>query len=73
MSAAKAVRVPALSGIVSVPPHERVTDASLEQADRLGCDVYDACAPAVATLLDAPLYSANRRAHAACPGAVLIG
>ena len=45
----------------------------LDQAAALGCDIYDACAPAIATLVGADLYSADRQAHAAFPGVTLIG
>lgn len=60
-------------GLVTVPPVARVLQAALDQAATLGCDLYDACAPAIAALLDADLYSADRRAHAAFPGVTLIG
>ncbi|MHB1341144.1 MAG: type II toxin-antitoxin system VapC family toxin [Coriobacteriia bacterium] len=72
-SAREVVRFFALAGIISVPPGERVLVAALEQANGLGCDVYDACAPAIASLLDATLYSADRKAHAEFPGVVLVG
>ncbi|MBN2847859.1 MAG: type II toxin-antitoxin system VapC family toxin [Coriobacteriia bacterium] len=49
-----------------------VTD-SMRIADRLGCSLYDAVAPALAASLDAPLISADRRAHAEWPGVVLLG
>lgn len=71
--AREVVRFFALSGIISVPPGERVLTAALQQADRLDCDFYDACAPAIASLLDATLCSADRKAHAAYPGVVLVG
>ncbi|MGB4592152.1 MAG: type II toxin-antitoxin system VapC family toxin [Coriobacteriia bacterium] len=71
--AREVVRFFALSGIISVPPGERVLAAALEHADSLGCDVYDACAPAIASLLDATLYSADRKAHSQYPGVVLVG
>lgn len=61
------------AGIVTVPPVERVLEAALDAANALGCDFYDACAPAIATLLDAPLYSADRGAHAGFTGVRLIG
>jgi predicted nucleic acid-binding protein len=61
------------AGLVTVPPIDRVLRAMLDQASALGCDVYDACAPAIASLLGADLYSADRRAHAAFPGVTLIG
>jgi predicted nucleic acid-binding protein len=37
-----------------------------------GCSFYDAVAPALAGQLGAPLYSADRRAHGAVPGVVLL-
>lgn len=72
-SARAAVAFFSAAGIVTVPPIERVLDAALDVANTLGCDVYDACAPAIATLLDAPLYSADRRAHSGYPNVRLIG
>lgn len=45
---------------------------ALDVRARLGCSLYDAFSPALAGMLDAPLYSADRRAHAAWPGVVLI-
>lgn len=61
------------AGIVTVPPLAHVLRTALDQAAALGCDFYDACAPAIASILDAELYSADRRAHAAFPGVHLIG
>ncbi len=72
-SARAAVAFFSVAGIVAVPPIERVLDAAIDAASTLGCDFYDACAPAIATLLDAPLYSADRRAHAGYPNVRLIG
>ncbi len=60
-------------GLVTVPPSEHVLVAALDEATNLGCDFYDACAPAIASLLGAPLYSADRRAHANYRNVVLIG
>lgn len=56
------------AGLITVPPVVAVLRETLQQASALGCDVYDACAPAIASLLGAPLYSADRRAHATFPG-----
>ncbi len=61
------------AGLITVPPVVAVLRETLQQASALGCDVYDACAPAIASLLGAPLYSADRRAHATFPGVTLIG
>lgn len=46
---------------------------SMRIADDLGCSFYDAVAPALAESLDAPLVSADRRAHATWPGVMLLG
>ncbi len=43
------------------------------EACDVGCALYDAFAASLATLLDAPLYSAHTRAHGAHPGVRLIG
>jgi predicted nucleic acid-binding protein len=72
-SARAAVEFFAAAGIVTVPPVARVLEATLDQAAALDCDVYDACAPAIAAMLDAELVSADRRAHAAFRGVTLIG
>lgn len=72
-SAREAVEFFAAAGIVTVPPVARVLEAALDQAAALGCDFYDACAPAIAVMLDAELCSADRRAHGAFPGVHLIG
>lgn len=72
-SAREAVEFFSAAGVVAVPPIEHVLHAAFDQASALGCDLYDACAPAIAAMLDAELYSADRRAHAAFPGVTLIG
>ena len=41
--------------------------------ERTGCAFYDALAPALAEMLDAPLVSADRRAHGGLPGVELLG
>ncbi|MDO8880642.1 MAG: type II toxin-antitoxin system VapC family toxin [Coriobacteriia bacterium] len=61
------------AGLVAVPPSAGLLEATLGYADETGCDVYDACSAALATMLDAPLYSADRRAHGRHPSVVLIG
>jgi len=60
------------AGLITVPPVVAVLRETLQQASALGCDVYEACAPAIASLLGAPLYSADRRAHATFPGVRLM-
>jgi predicted nucleic acid-binding protein len=47
--------------------------AGIGQCRALGCTFYDALAPGLAALLDAPLYSADERAHAAFPGVRMVG
>lgn len=42
------------------------------QTDALGCVFYDALAPALASLLGAELYSADKRAHGDFPGVRLL-
>lgn len=42
------------------------------QMDALGCVFYDALAPALAVVLGAELYSADKRAHSAFPGVRLL-
>jgi len=44
-----------------------------DTCERLDCSFYDAVAPALATLLGAPLYSADHRAHARYENSVLLG
>jgi predicted nucleic acid-binding protein len=46
--------------------------ASITARATLGCSLYDAVAPALAAELDAPLYSADRTAHAGWPGVTLV-
>jgi predicted nucleic acid-binding protein len=60
-------------GFVVVPSDGAMIEAALQEVDRLGCGFYDAFAPAVATLTDAELWSADRRAHGGRPGTVIVG
>ena len=46
---------------------------SLEIQERYGCALYDAISPSLAAQLEAPLYSADRRAHGSWPGVVFVG
>ena len=73
VSARRAADLLTSAGLVTVPPVAHVLEAALDQATALGCDLYGACAPAIASLLGADLYSADRRAHAGFPGVRLIG
>jgi predicted nucleic acid-binding protein len=61
------------AGLVTVPPSRGLLEGALDYADKIGCDVYDACSAALATALGAPLYSADRRAHSRHPLVRLIG
>jgi predicted nucleic acid-binding protein len=56
-----------------VPLTDDVVREAATQCDLLGCSFYDALAPAVASLLDATLVSADFKAHSAYPGVELIG
>jgi predicted nucleic acid-binding protein len=59
--------------LVVVPPGAQLVSAAADARSELGCTLSDAVAPALADLLSAPLYSADRRAHNAHPRAVIIG
>jgi predicted nucleic acid-binding protein len=56
-----------------VAPDDRLIRAAMEQSALLGCDLYDAFPAGLASLLGAPLYSADAKAHALYPGVVLVG
>jgi predicted nucleic acid-binding protein len=47
--------------------------AAVRECEELNCSFYDSLAPALAALLSAPLYSADRRAHSTYADVVLIG
>jgi len=51
---------------------DEVAAAAFEQCRILGCSFYDALAPALAVLLGATLYSADKRAHDRYPGVVVL-
>ena len=59
--------------LVTVPLGEELVRAAADAREALGCALYDAFAAGLATLLDAPLYSADARAHGAHPEVTLIG
>lgn len=54
-------------------PDAELMEVTLDVAERLGCTLYDAAAPALAERLGWVLASADRRAHGGVPGVVLIG
>jgi predicted nucleic acid-binding protein len=55
-----------------VPPGAELMAAAAAQRQALGCSPYDAFAPGLASLLGAPLVSADARAHGRYPGVQLI-
>jgi predicted nucleic acid-binding protein len=61
------------SGIEIIPLADEVVREASLQCDALGCTFYDALAPAIASLLDATLVSADARAHGDYLGVRLIG
>ena len=66
------------SRFVSWGLHVRQLDPELVQASldlraEFACAFYDSVSPALARLLGAPLYSADRRAHARMENVVLLG
>ncbi len=56
-----------------IAPDDRLIRAAMEQRALLGCDLYGAFPAGLAALLDAPLYSADVKAHGGFPGVVLVG
>jgi predicted nucleic acid-binding protein len=59
--------------LVTVPLGDELVSAAADARTALGCSLYDAFSAGLATLLGAPLYSADARAHSAHPGVRLIG
>ena len=62
-----------MAGVVVRNLDDYIMRESARQMTLLDCDFYDALAPALATLLDAPLYSADRRAHEQYPKVHFLG
>lgn len=60
------------SGATIIPLTDEVVVEATRQSELLCCSFYDALAPACAVLLDATLASADRRAHGAVPGVLII-
>ncbi len=58
--------------LASVPLEADLVSAALSARATLGCSLYDAFSAGLADLLDAPLYSADARAHGAHPRVELI-
>lgn len=61
------------AGVTLVPLTGDVVAEAAAQCEALGCSFYDALAPALASLLDATLVSADASAHGGYPGVRLIG
>ena len=59
--------------LVTVPLGDELVSAAVASAASLGCALYDAFAAGLADLLDAPLYSADARAHGQHPRVRLVG
>jgi predicted nucleic acid-binding protein len=59
--------------LVTVPLGDELVGAAAASAATLGCTLYDAFASGLADLLDAPLYSADARAHGKHPRVRLVG
>jgi predicted nucleic acid-binding protein len=62
-----------LAELTVVALDDAVAAEAFHQCSGLGCSFYDALAPAVAEILGARLYSADRRAHSAYPNVEIIG
>lgn len=60
------------AGIALAHADDALVLEAVQVADELGCDYYDALAPALARLVGGTLVSADRRAHEEFPGVVLL-
>jgi predicted nucleic acid-binding protein len=58
--------------LITVPLGNELVGAAVRARERLGCALYDAFSAGLADLLEAPLYSADARAHGAHPGVRLL-
>lgn len=58
--------------LVVVPLGDELVGAAARARATLGCALYDAFSAGLAELLEAPLYSADARAHGAYPGVRLL-
>lgn len=61
------------SELTIVEIDDTLIGASIDECETLSCAFYDAVAPALARLLDVPLYSGDRRSHERAAGVMLIG
>jgi predicted nucleic acid-binding protein len=58
---------------VTVPLGDELVDAAAMAREQYGCSLYDAFSAGLADLLEAPLYSADARAHGAHPRLRMLG
>lgn len=58
--------------LVTVPLGDELVQAAVSVRREYGCALYDAFSAGLADLLDAPLYSADARAHGSHPRAKLL-
>lgn len=59
--------------ILVVGDDAELVEHTIDMAQQLGCTIYAAAAPALAARLGCTLVSADRRAHEAVPGVLLLG
>ncbi len=59
--------------LITVPLGDELVEAATRVRAEYGCALYDAFSAGLADLLDAPLYSADARAHARHPRVRLLG
>ena len=56
-----------------IPLSEELVNAATTQREALGCSLYDAFSAGLASLIQAPLISADARAHGAFPSVRILG
>ena len=56
-----------------IPLSEELVNAAAAQREALGCSLYDAFSAGLASLVRAPLISADARAHGAFPSVRILG
>lgn len=59
--------------LVTVPLDDELVRAAVSERARCGCALYDAFSAGLADLLQAPLYSADARAHGTHPRVRIVG
>ncbi len=63
----------ATAGVLVGRVDAELVNTALRVSEEFGCTYYDALAPALARLVGGTLVSADRRAHAGIPGALIVG